>query len=126
MSGNFSKAFNLIEDIGAELKDESADIYQRISMLIAKATLFAKVGKPEKGFSVAVRAASTAYRARLMPTLWEAIGVVANILNAVGESKAAGRLLDAVIPQVCTDTSVLFLGSSFYPFSMIHEADLRP
>jgi len=45
----------LIEDIGAELKDESADIYQRISMLIAKATLFAKVGKPEKGFSVAVR-----------------------------------------------------------------------
>lgn len=99
LSGNFSEAFNLIEDIGAELKDESADIYQRISMLIAKATLFAKVGKPEKGFSIAVRAASTAYRARLMPTLWEAIGAVANILNTVGESKAAGRLLDAVIPQ---------------------------
>jgi len=47
-----------------------------------------------------------------MPTLWEAIGVVANILNAVGESKAAGRLLDAVIPQVCTDALVLFLKSS--------------
>ena len=74
---------------------------QRISMLLAKAELFGKVGKPERGFSIALRAASVAFKARIMPCLWLAVGVLANILNSIGEFDAAARLLHAVIPQVC-------------------------
>jgi anaphase-promoting complex subunit 5 len=69
-------------------------------MLLLKGKLFAKVGKPEAGFSIAMRAASVAYKARLMPSLWQAVGLIANVLNALGEFAACERLLDAVIPQV--------------------------
>ncbi|KAF2205108.1 hypothetical protein GQ43DRAFT_67384 [Delitschia confertaspora ATCC 74209] len=97
--GRHPEAFSLIESLAQELKDTNADILQRVSMLITKANLFAKVGNAERGFSVALRAASIAFKARLMPSLWQAIGLLANILNAIGEFAAAGKLLDAVIPQ---------------------------
>jgi len=74
---------------------------QRVCMLLAKAELFGKAGKPERGFSVALRAASVSFKARLMPCLWAAVGVLSNILNSIGEFEAARRLLNAVIPQVC-------------------------
>jgi hypothetical protein len=35
-----------------------------------------------------------------MPSLWQAVGLIANVLNALGEFAACERLLDAVIPQV--------------------------
>lgn len=65
-----------------------------------KATLFAKVGHPERAFSVALRVASVAFKARLMPSLWNAVGQLANILNELGEYTAAAKLLQAVLPQV--------------------------
>jgi anaphase-promoting complex subunit 5 len=82
------------------LKEEGGDVMQRVCMLLAKAELFGKAGKPERGFSVALRAASVSFKARLMPCLWAAVGVISNILNSIGEFEAAKRLLNAVIPQV--------------------------
>jgi anaphase-promoting complex subunit 5 len=99
--GHFSDAFNAIEDSAASLKEQGADILQRVSMLILRATLFAKVGKPERAFSAALRAASVSFKAKLMPSLWCAVGLLANILSSMGEFAAAERLLHAVIPQVC-------------------------
>lgn len=64
-----------------------------------KADLFRKVGNPERGFSVALRAASVAYKAKLMPSLWSAVGMLANILNELSECASARRLLEAVLPQ---------------------------
>jgi anaphase-promoting complex subunit 5 len=78
-------------------------------MLLAKATLFAKVGKPEKGFSVALRAASVSFKARLMPSLWAAVGLLSGILNAKGDFGAGARLLSAVIPQVYPTNTLLCL-----------------
>lgn len=68
-------------------------------MLISKASLFAKIGHPERGFSVALRAASISFKAGLLPDLWRAVGALGGILNAVGEFGASRRLLDAVLPQ---------------------------
>lgn len=98
--GSYSEAFGAIEELSTSLKEEGADVLQRVSMLIAKADLFRKVGKPERGFSVALRAASVSFKARLMPSLCAAVGMLANILNSVSEFNAAARLLHAVIPQV--------------------------
>lgn len=103
--GLFPEAFNLIEEVAEKQKEEDADIYQRTELLILKANLFAKCNKPERGFSVAIRAASTAHRAKLIPTLWEAIGALSNILIHLGELEAARRLLDAIIPQVSTSNN---------------------
>jgi anaphase-promoting complex subunit 5 len=98
--GRHTEALSRIESLATELKEDNADILQRVSMLIAKASLFAETGKPERGFSIALRAASISFKARLMPRLWHAVGLLANILNSLGEFEAATRLLDALIPQV--------------------------
>jgi anaphase-promoting complex subunit 5 len=68
-------------------------------VLLMKANLFRKAGKPERGFSIALRAASVAYKSKLMPSLWSAVGLLANILNNLGECVSAKRLLEAVLPQ---------------------------
>lgn len=85
-----------------------------------KADLFRKIGKPEYGFSVALRAASVAYKAKLMPSLWSAVSLLANILNSLGECASAKRLLEAVLPQslengdnMLSGTLYSHLGDSF-------------
>lgn len=99
--GLFSTAFNLITTLAQSLKNENADILQRVSTLLMKAHLFRSMGEPERGFSVALRAASISYRARLMPCLWTSVGLLGNILNALGEFAGAKRLIESVLPQVC-------------------------
>ncbi|KAF2643444.1 hypothetical protein P280DRAFT_467473 [Massarina eburnea CBS 473.64] len=99
MRGLYSEAFTALEALSESLKEEGADVMQRISVLIAKAELFRRAGEAERGFSVALRAASVAFKARLMPCLWSAIGMLANILNSVAEYEAAMRLLHAIVPQ---------------------------
>ena len=66
-----------------------------------RAKLYKEVGAPEKGLSVAVRAAECAHIAMLVPLLWEAIGLLANILNSVSEFAAAQELVISALPKVC-------------------------
>jgi anaphase-promoting complex subunit 5 len=75
-----------------------------------KGDLFRKVGRPERGFSAAIRVASVSYKAKLMPSLWAAIGLLANILNDLGQSTSARRLLESVIPQAIEGTDSYLLG----------------
>lgn len=98
--GLYPEAFQAIEELAISLKEEGADVMQRISILTSKAELFSKAGRPEQGFSIALRAASIAFKARLMPCLWTAVGILANILNTVAEFEAGSRLLHAILPQV--------------------------
>lgn len=97
--GLFSDAFNAIEDLASSLREDGAEILQRVTTLLMKANLFAKMGKPERGFSVALRAADLAFKARLMICLWPAVGLLGNILNSLGEFSASSRLLSAALPQ---------------------------
>lgn len=69
--------------------------------MVMKSILYARVGKPQKGFTVAMRAANAAWQAKILPALWEAWGAVANILGALGEFDAERKILDAIIPQAC-------------------------
>ncbi|KAF2265310.1 hypothetical protein CC78DRAFT_493712 [Lojkania enalia] len=111
--GHYWDAFNAIENLSVTLKEEVADVLQRINMLLIKANLFAKAGKSERGFSVALRAANVAFKARLMPKLWYAVGQICAILNAMGEFEPASRLLHAVIPQALENTDH-FLNGTLY------------
>ncbi|KAF2709814.1 hypothetical protein K504DRAFT_482113 [Pleomassaria siparia CBS 279.74] len=111
--GYYTEAFDAIEKLSVSLKEESGDILQRVLMLLAKAELFGKVGKPERGFSIALRAASVSFKARLMPCLWSAAGLLASILNSIGEFEAATRLLHAVIPQSLENTDYVLTGTLY-------------
>ncbi|KAI1101011.1 anaphase-promoting complex subunit 5-domain-containing protein [Jackrogersella minutella] len=97
--GNLDQAFNKVEKMVSELRDENKDIALRVRLLLLKAELLDKCGRPQKGFSIAVRAANVAWRTRLIPYLWPAIGAIANILNSLGEFDPAIRLLNAVLPR---------------------------
>jgi anaphase-promoting complex subunit 5 len=79
----------------------TSDLAQTLHLLTLKAGVFAAAGKPEKGFSIAVRAASRAERAGLVPVLLEALAALAEILNKVGEFGPARELVEAALPQVC-------------------------
>ncbi|KAF2793374.1 hypothetical protein K505DRAFT_41708 [Melanomma pulvis-pyrius CBS 109.77] len=109
----YTDAFDAIEALTVSRKEDSSDILQRISMLLAKAELFRKVGKPARGFSIALRAASVSFKARLMPSLWSAVGLLASILNSLGEFEPAMRLLRAIIPQCLENEDHRLLGTLY-------------
>lgn len=91
-----------------DLELQSADVYQSTQLAILKARLFAQAGFSERGFSVAMRAASLAQKASLVPALWNAVGVICAILVNLEEYGAVVRLLDAVIPQVYSASIIRF------------------
>ena len=101
----YSKALRLLEECFPEMEENEMDIFQRIKLLTLKARILDMAGIPQKGFSVALRAASLARRARLLPALWEAIGAVCRILISLEEFDAAAKLLRSIMPQVleCED-----------------------
>ena len=103
--GVYDQAMDLIESIAKNLHEENADVLAQIKLLTAKARLWAKCGQPLKGFSIAVRAANMANRARVLPALWESSSILSNILITLREYSAALEVLEAIVPQVleCQD-----------------------
>jgi anaphase-promoting complex subunit 5 len=96
---DFTAALTKIEHMSSLMKEDGDDINLRVKLLGMKALLQDKVGRPQKGFSIAVRAASLAWRARLMPALWVSMGMVANILTSLGEFEASSQILVSIIPR---------------------------
>jgi anaphase-promoting complex subunit 5 len=111
--GMYSEAFTAISSLTQNLKEDNADLLQRVNALLLKAELFRKVGTPERGFGVALKAASASYKARLMPSLWAAVGSLANILNGLGECTSARRLVEGVIPQTLEGSDNLLIGTLY-------------
>ncbi|TGJ81819.1 hypothetical protein E0Z10_g6932 [Xylaria hypoxylon] len=97
--GNLEEAFTKVEKMVAELREENKDIALRVRLLLLKAELLDKCGRPQKAFTIVVRATNIAWRARLIPYLWPAIGAIANILCSLGEFGPAIQLLYAVLPR---------------------------
>ncbi|KAH7037478.1 anaphase-promoting complex subunit 5-domain-containing protein [Microdochium trichocladiopsis] len=97
--GDMQGAFAKLEALISDLREENKDIALRVRLLILKAELLDRSGRPQKGFTVAVRAANVAWRARLIPLLWSAMGAIANILSSMAEFEPAIQLLEAVLPR---------------------------
>ena len=97
---SLSTAFDRIEDCLEAAQKQQTDVMHQIILLLLKAELFSKAGKAGQGFTIVLRAASMAFRFKLLPLLWEAMGALANILTFFGEFDHAARLMSAVLPQV--------------------------
>jgi len=102
---DYSKAMEFLEDLATKLNGVEADIYQRVKLMTLKARIYDRAGTPQKGFSVALRAASIAHRAKILPALWEAVSAMCAILNSLKEFSAAAKLMESIMPQVleCDD-----------------------
>ncbi|KAM0249603.1 hypothetical protein ACHAP5_002729 [Fusarium lateritium] len=97
--GDLQAAFAKVDSMMSELQDEKKDVVLRVKLLLLKASLLDKSGRPQRGFTTAMRAASISWGARLIPCLWQAIGSLSNILISLAEFEAASQLLLAVIPR---------------------------
>lgn len=119
--GDYSKATEILENLATKMTDGEADIFQRIKVMTLKARIYDKAGIPQKGFSVALRAASLAHRAMLLPALWEAVGAVCAILISLKEFSAAATLLESIMPQTleCEDCNL-----SAQTFSLLADSHM--
>ncbi|KAL8953975.1 MAG: hypothetical protein Q9222_000185 [Ikaeria aurantiellina] len=110
---DYSSALMLTEQKLQDLNRKEADIYQRLKAMVVKARMFDRAALPQKGFSVALRAACLAHTAQILPVLWEAIGAMSRVLISVKEYDAAVRLVEHTLPQAlecedCALTAYLF------------------
>lgn len=97
--GDLQNAYAKVDTMISKLREENRDIALRIRLLLWQVHLLDKAGRPHRGFSIAMKAASMAWRARLIPFLWQSMGVLSNILISLGEFDAASRILTATTPR---------------------------
>ena len=97
--GDLQNACGKIEVLLSKLQDDHNDIAIKVRLLLWKVILLNRCGRQQRGFTTAMRAASMAWRARLVPQVWASTGAIANILVSMGEFESAAQLLTAVIPR---------------------------
>lgn len=73
-----------------------------------QAQIYSACGRPLKGLSISINAASIAWKARLMPAIFQAFLTIANILIELEEYQSAFTMLDCIMPQVleCEDVAM--------------------
>lgn len=97
--GNLEAASTKVEKELSSMADEDNDVGQKLRLMLWEVYLLEKCGRPLRGFTIAMRAASIAWRARIMPHLYEALGYISHMLTALGEFDASIQLLIATIPR---------------------------
>jgi anaphase-promoting complex subunit 5 len=99
------QALDLLENLAKSSHQENTDIMAQIKLLNIKARILAKSGHPHQGFSITIRAASMAHRARVLPCLWESCLILSNILLHLHDFSATIKILEAIVPRVleCQD-----------------------
>jgi anaphase-promoting complex subunit 5 len=105
---NTSQALSQIEIIADKIATGHTDVLHLAQLLNLKARTLIQAKHPLKSFSIVVRAAQIAYRARILPCLWESIGLLSTILTSLREFSAAADILQSIIAQVleCEDSSL--------------------
>ena len=114
-------AFDKVDTLLATLRDEpDRDVSIRIRLLLAKARLLDLAGRPQRGLTVTLRAAGLAWRARLLPHLWQATAALAAVLTSLSEFAAAASILEAVIPRCLESGSDAVAGELYSRLADAH------
>ncbi|KAL8346195.1 hypothetical protein RB598_000207 [Gaeumannomyces tritici] len=111
--GELAAALEMTNVRLGEQRDQGRDVCLRVRLLLARAGLHDRAGRSRKGFVLALRAASAAWRARLLPALWLSLGSLANILVSLGEFSEAARLLGEIIPRAL-ECDAAFMAGTLY------------
>ncbi|KAF3768413.1 hypothetical protein M406DRAFT_336902 [Cryphonectria parasitica EP155] len=115
--GDFRAAFDTVDRLITEAHERSgrlgADVVLRVRLLLMKAHLFERTGRPHRGFSIAVRAVALSWKAGLPALLWQSVAALAVILNALGDHDGAADLLCAVLPR-CLESDFSHLAANMY------------
>ncbi|KAB8356507.1 hypothetical protein FH972_024090 [Carpinus fangiana] len=96
-AGNFSDAFENLKNLIAAAERADADVALRARLLVAKARLFARAGRAQKGLTLALRAVAAAREVKIMPVLFDAIGALGTVLIVAGSSQEAEKIVESVV-----------------------------
>jgi anaphase-promoting complex subunit 5 len=107
LAAAFSEVQSLIN------KNTNEDISVRIRLMLLKAQIYIRSGRPQKALTLSVRAASMARRTLLVNLLWQATGTLCDVLISLGEFAAAEKLLVVIIPRAL-ETDVARLAGTLY------------
>ncbi|KAL2793304.1 anaphase-promoting complex subunit 5-domain-containing protein [Aspergillus keveii] len=97
---DYNEALELIEETAQSIHQDNFDIQPQVKLLCLKARILEKTGQPQRGFSLAMRAANIAHRSRLLPSLWEAICALGAVLLSLQEFEAVSGMIESIMPQV--------------------------
>jgi anaphase-promoting complex subunit 5 len=95
-----ASALALVEETIDRAATENNDVIVLCRLMNMKARIMVRSGIALKAFSLVVRSAQMAYRALALPALWEAVGLLGCVLNALGEFEATVELCQAIVPRV--------------------------
>ncbi|PYH89063.1 anaphase-promoting complex subunit Apc5 [Aspergillus ellipticus CBS 707.79] len=98
--GHYARALEIVEKTAQSIHQDNFDIFTQVKLLCLKARILQKTGHPQRGFSLAMRAASISHRSRLLPGLWESICTLAGVLLSLREFEAVSEMLESVMPQI--------------------------
>jgi len=98
--GDHSSAWNLVEQSAQSIHHDNFDIYSQVKLLCLKARILEKTGQPQRGFSLAMRAARIAHRSRLFPALWESLCILASVLLSLNEFQPVVEMIESIMPQI--------------------------
>ena len=98
--GDYGRALRMVEEAAQSMQPENFDVHSQIKLLCLKARILEKSGHPERGFSLAMRAANIAHRSKILFDLWESICTLAAVLLSLREFEATVELVESVMPQI--------------------------
>ncbi|WEW57511.1 APC5 protein [Emydomyces testavorans] len=118
---DYSSALKQIEHVAKSTQEASFDVALQIQLLNLKARVFHHTDQPEQAFSLTMRAASIAYRSRVLPGLWDALGNLSIVLMAFQEFEAAAEILESIMPQVLENNNCMMAARTY---SLLVDANM--
>ncbi|KAF7526649.1 hypothetical protein PCG10_004040 [Penicillium crustosum] len=119
--GDYGRALRMVEQAAHSMQPENFDIHSQIKLLCLKAQILGKSGQPQRGFSLAMRAASIAHRSKVLADLWEAICTLATVLLSLREFEATGELVESVMPQILESENYSLIAQAY---SLLVDANM--
>lgn len=119
--GDYGRALRMVEQAAHSMQPENFDIHSQVKLLCLKAQILGKSGQPQRGFSLAMRAANIAHRAKLLADLWEAVCTLAMVLLSLREFEATGELVESIMPQTLETEDCALIAQAY---SLLVDANM--
>jgi anaphase-promoting complex subunit 5 len=119
--GDYGRALRMVEQAAHSMQPENFDVHSQVKLLCLKAQILGKSGQPQRGFSLAMRAAHIAHRSKVLADLWEAICALAMVLLSLREFEAAGELVESIVPQILETEDYALIAQAY---SLLVDANM--
>ncbi|KAJ5336932.1 hypothetical protein MYU51_006199 [Penicillium brevicompactum] len=119
--GDYGRALKMVEQAAHSMQPENFDVHSQIKLLCLKAQILGKSGQPQRGFSLAMRAASIAHRSKVLADLWESVCALAMVLLSLREFEASVELVESIMPQTLETEDYALIAQAY---SLLVDANM--